>query len=198
MVEGILHNKGVNPNIQLSGEGGYAVQLAKKYGIDYIGIECDEEELLATLTQKYGAENICGFYFLRLHKYYYKALKAPKADFIASFEVEEKFLHKKFNINFNPEKWYKNTFGKDFVYGRHIEYASPFADADANITQKIAAEHTYLRDQANLSNLYEVLNKRVPTLLIMGQNHVYADLPVLQHTFGKKYKLIYLSRRHRR
>lgn len=195
LLEGLLHNKGINPDVNLTGEGGYAMQLAQRKNIKYLGVEMDESDLIKSLAKKHGVDNVCGYCFLRMHKYCYKTLHTSKEDFLAAFESEKIFLSHLFNVSVNPEVWYKQTFDKEFKYGKHIEYSSPYEGDDAVITQQIAADHSAARDANNIQYVYDAINTYNSVMLIMGQNHIYADLRVLQKSFGKKCKLIRLGKK---
>lgn len=186
VIEGIPFHKGINPDINyFQGEGMYSVNLGKKYGAKYIGVEGSEVDIVSELSNKYSREDILGYDFLRTHKYFYKTMGSSKKKFMSVF--------KKYNIfgdkNFNPVEWFENRFGKKFKYGSFLEYASPYNGPDAVITQKLGYDFSRQRDIMSLTNLYKMISEYDNILYIMGQNHVYSNKDVLIDTFGK-YEII--------
>jgi len=182
MIEGVPISKGINPVLNnFQGEGEYASRIGKEYGSSFIGIETDESDLIEKLLKKFSKQNILGYDFLRQHKYYYRTMKVDKIQLLDDFKEYNIFGDK----TFNPLKWYEKTFGKKFIYGKNLEYASPYNGKNAVITQIIGYNHSRNRDIANIKNLYEQINQFDNILFIMGENHVYANKDVLTATFGK-------------
>jgi hypothetical protein len=184
VIEGVEYKKGLNPLLKnFQNEGSYAVSLGKRYGADFIGTEGDEGQLFDKLAKQFKKEDITGFIFLRMHKYYYRTKKESKDKFIDDFN---KIYH---TDQFDPIQWFENTFSKTFKYGRFLEYASPYDGKNAVITQIISAVYSKNRDINNIKRIYEFINKYDNILYIMGENHVYADKDVLVDTFGN-YQII--------
>lgn len=185
LLEGIPRKMGISPPLShFHGEGKFASDLARQRGIPYSGIEADEDDLLRSLAETYDPDDICGFLYLRMHKYFYRTLRKTRAEFVKDFaEYEAPTLARTLGASCDPTEWFRRTFGKEFRYGRYLEYASPSRDSKI-ITQRISFDYGELRDGQNLKTLYYFLSHYRTVLYIMGMNHVYADLPVLVDTFG--------------
>jgi hypothetical protein len=190
VIEGVPYSRGMSPELKhLSGdEGSHAIGLAKKHHIPYSGIEESEEDIFMALSKKYKPIDIMGFIFLRTHKYCYKTLKMSFESFIDDFNKHEmKYMVNIFGkklSKINPLVWFRNVFGREFIYGQNLELATPNFDSDI-ITHKISFDYSKDRDLGNIINLYKFINSYQTVLYIMGQNHVYADSRVLEKTFGK-------------
>lgn len=177
VIEGIPFDMGFNPDISyFQGEGHYATKLAKKNKIDYVGVEGNEDKILRMLSRKYNKKDIYGYDFLHTYKYFYKTMKVGKHELYDDIKQRIK--------NFDPDKWFMDTFGKKFRYGSYLEYASPYNGKDSNITQKISYDYSRYRNIMYIRNLYKLINKYNNILFIMGENHVYADKDILSDTFG--------------
>jgi hypothetical protein len=196
LIEGVPLSKGINPQLDyFQGEGKYAAELATKYQIPFSGIEGndnDMDNIILKLSEKYDIDDIYGYFYLGMHKYMAKTMKATKNEFIHDFdEYERKHLDDLFKTTTKwiPEIWFSKTFGKKFKYGSFLEYSAPY-DNPKIITQRISFDYGKLRDQINAKNLYIFINDYNTILYIMGQNHLYADFPMLLDTFGH-YELVF-------
>ena len=191
VIEGVQNSYGLFTKIEtLYGEIQYAAKIAQKYDIDIIGIESDEVIIFKHLTKKMKFKrcDIYGFLFLRTQNVFYHSMKAPRKDFLDAFYKHEKpYLDKAFGsvLDWDHRTWYKKTFGVAWRYSTNKGYSHPYCAADAVITQKIACAYSRMRDEMNIKILYSLLNKYKKVVYVMGQNHVYADVPVLENTFGK-------------
>lgn len=191
VVEGIPYSRGMNPKLtNLQNESKCAIETSITENINYIGIECDEKNILKKISKKYSIDDIYGFYFLRDWKIALMARKISEEQFRKEFVLHgKKYLDSIFGEKpWNPDVWFKNTFDKEFIYNdtSSVEHASPRPNSDI-ITQKISYKLSRLRDTCNIHNLYEIMNQpnHHCILYIMGQNHVYADFNVLAKTFQK-------------
>jgi len=175
-----MYSLGLNPVLKhYFGEGAHAIEIAKSIDADYIGVECDESIIIDKLLKSYSKQDILGYEFLRMYKYYYKVLGKTLDDVLSSFDK-----HKSFDISFNPLEWFELTFCKRFVYGKFLEYSAPHSGNDAVITQRIGCDYSRIRDENSLKNLYEIINDYNSIVYVMGENHVYSDMNVLRDTFG--------------
>jgi hypothetical protein len=187
ILEGIPNSKGISPPlINLFGEPGYAIKLAMQNDIKYTGIETHEDKILIKVNKKFKSTDIYGFCFLRLHKQFINN-KETEDEFVKTFNNQTmKRLNNLFSLNsWNYDEWFEETFHIKFIYGKFLEYASPYNGKDALITQKINYYIMCVRDRANIRTLYKLINKYKDVVYIMGKNHVYADFLVLKDTFGK-------------
>lgn len=195
LIEGIPVKYGISPSLKNhQGEGKYAGDLAINLKIPFSGIEGDEDHILIDLKNKYGVMNIYGFLYLRMHKYYYRTMKATEKEFNEDFNTYEvpRLNHLFGEILFYPKIWFKQTFGKNFSHGKFLEYSSPHNNTKI-ITKQIAFDYGKVRDQINMVNLYRFLNEYDIVVYIMGQNHVYADIKVLEDTFGDPQAILFNS-----
>lgn len=186
ILEGIENKLGVNPILNnFGGEGYHAASEGNKYGSSFIGVEGSESKIIRALKKEFDPVDIMGFLFLRMHKIFFKMMKAPSHDFLRAFyENEIKHYKKIFKVSdFNHKLWFFKTFKKQFRYGSFLEYASPVRGEI--LTQKISCAYSRIRDTINIKNVYKLINKYNNVLYIMGKNHVYADIGILTETFGK-------------
>lgn len=177
IIEGIPFVEGINFDLEgFNGEGYYAACLSKKLKIPYCGIEPLDRTLMSKLKTKYKIEDINGFLFLRMYKYFYKTLNSSKEHFFNSF-IER---YPKLKIE-NILKWFEHTFIKLFKYGKYTEYSSPYENGV--ITQQIGFHNNKLRDQYNMVKLCQMIKKHKRVVYVIGENHAYADYPVLVDFF---------------
>lgn len=194
LLEGIPFEYGLNPDISyFQGEGLYAAELARKNQIPYAGIEVNEKKILEKMSEIYDIDDIYGFIYLRAHKYYFRTFGKNEMELDTDFQHnKKKFLDQIFDYNlWDPKIWFQKVFGKKFKYGKDLEFAAPYTNSKI-ITQQISSDYAKERDKENLINLYKYINTYNKICLIMGENHAYADFPVLIDTF-KNFKILPIS-----
>ncbi|AYV77757.1 MAG: hypothetical protein Edafosvirus1_88 [Edafosvirus sp.] len=191
LIEGIPFDNGISPDISyFQGEGKFAVELAKARHIPYSGIETNENEILQKLSEKYSIDDIYGFMYLRMQKYYFKTMQLSEKEMIDDFDkytrnnLDKLFGKQEWDFN----RWFLKTFNKKFKYGKNLESGAPYKNSE-DISRQISFDLSTQRDISNIKNLYKFLNEYDNVLYIMGQNHVHADIKVLENTFGK-FKII--------
>jgi hypothetical protein len=197
ITEGVHSDEGINFKVDLKsygGEGSYAIKVSRKYNSDYAGIEGRESKFFAELAKIFKIEDLYGFLFMQAYKYNCHTRKLTKQEFFSRFKQIKDHIDRDFGKlaldEFDPLKWFHQTFKKYFRYGLYLEYASPSNKKNAVITQKISYAHSVLRDTSNIKTLYKYLNAYDNVLFIMGMNHTNVDRPVLVDTFGD-YTVIY-------
>jgi len=189
VIEGIPNKLGLNPNIDdwhWVGESQYAIDMGKKYGCNYVGIEPDEEFIYKKLIKKgIKVDDIYGYIFLRWHTYSYSTLHVTKQKFINEWEkIRTYHLDREFKKHkWDYQKWYLSRFHEKFKYGSNINYADPYGQSKI-ITQNVSYEFGKIRNIFDIKKLYKYLNKYNNVLYIMGMNHPFADKDVLIDTFG--------------
>lgn len=190
VIEGIPFKKGISPTLKnFQGEGQYAIEIGEnmpKGAIPFTGIESDESDILINLSKTFDVDDIYGFLFLRMHKYFFKTMGVTEKEFIESFNrYDRPDLDKLFsNSGWDHMEWHKSRFDEPFVFGENLEHSSPYCGDDGVITQKISCQYGKMRDTLNIQTLYKLINEYKDVIYIMGQNHVYADYKVLRKSFG--------------
>lgn len=168
LLEGIDNKLGINyPINNWSGEGNYAISLAKKKKINYIGLEESDKKILTAISKKYSREDILGYDFLRTHKYFYSNVKGTLAELLEFFKQRNIYQ----DTNFKPLSWFLTTFSKKFSYRKHLEYASPLRESKI-ITRCIGYEFSNQRNIGFVRNILKS-SKEGNIVCIMGENHVY-------------------------
>jgi hypothetical protein len=143
IVEGVRYDMGINPPLtNYHGEGKYAIDIGKKYGAKYTGVEGLEKDIVSELLTKYSRDDILGYDFLRSHKFSYNTIRISEEQFMSEFKEHNIFNDK----TFNPVEWFENTFGEKFKYGSFLEYASPYKGPEAVLTQKLGYDFSRCRD----------------------------------------------------
>lgn len=187
IIEGIRNGKGINPilNTDFISESSYAINVAKSNDIKYVGIECDEAEIIRGLANKFAIDDIYGWYYLRNYKFAFSTQHLSFDDFKKQFDGNLSYLNEILgkSITYDFIEWFKKCFNEEFIYGEYIEYASPDASSDL-ITHQIAVSYGKQRDSGNLQNMFRIIDEYNTVCVIMGYNHSYADMPVLTERFN--------------
>lgn len=194
ILEGIEFSFGLSPDLDnVFGETKYSIDLAKKYNIQYHGLETNEDIIFNKLKNKYKTIDLYGYYFMRQYKYLYKTLHIEQyEDIVKDFNENIDYIKRLLGeCKFDPILWFKERFNKEFIIGHNLEFGAPYKNTNI-ITQEISYKYSRIRDRLNMNNLFKIINKYNEfdkILIIMGKNHLYADFEVLLDLF-KNYKII--------
>lgn len=165
------------------GEGAHAIRLAKANGIIAIGAETPIREFVKIIAKKYNDQDIQGWVFLVIARqsfdqgYTYDEMMSNYAEYspwyVSLISVKNKI---------DPLKWFQNTFGKPYQYGKFLDHSSP--KRGTMISRTIARDIASLREPLLIKKLYEVANKYKSVAYIIGRDHINRDMSTLLKTFG--------------
>lgn len=176
---------GKSPEIKY-GEGGFAIKYAKKFKIDYVGVEKPINKLLKYVMKDFILDDIYGYVFLMLSRQSFDmGLKEKKM--WNDYKIYSKWYHTQLKkLNFDPKIWFENIYNKKYVYGKYLDYSSPSGN---KITNKIAIKIGKIRNYYLLKNMLKLFSKYDTIFYVIGEGHLYCDFPVLLDYFGK-YEII--------
>ena len=214
MIEGYKNSKGINPSSFLEytrrnskdgfykgAESSFAAEIASNSGIDFVGSEPDEANILAAMHDKnIPINDLLGFYFVRQVPQFQRdgSLKIKDIrDLYIKFMVgirEELALPK--NNDFIYEQfldWYRKVNGKAFdLKFFDNEEAAPIANGKY-YTQRISHIVGVTRDRFIVGLIAKYLNERKTVLIVFGKGHLVSQRPALEGMLGKPTKQLTLD-----
>jgi hypothetical protein len=209
MIEGYKNSRGINPSSFIEytrknskdgfykgAESSFAAEIANNNGIDFVGSEPDEADILAAMRHKNVPVNdLLGFYFVRQVPQFKrngsletKSIRDLYDSFLASIR-QELALSK--NNDFTYERflgWYRKANGKAFdLKSFDSEEAAPIADGKY-YTQRISHIVGVTRDRFIVNLIAKYLNERGTVLIVFGKGHLVCQRPALESMLGKPTK----------
>lgn len=172
---------GKSPKINY-GEGKFAIDYAKKFKIDYFGIEKPINKLLKYVMKDFILDDIYGYIFLMMSRQSFDMGLTEKKMW-NDYKIYSKWYYKNLKkLKFDPKIWFRNTYNKKYIYGKYLDYSSPSGD---KITNKIAIRIGKIRNYYLLKNMLKLFNNYDTIFYVIGEGHLYSDFPVLLDYFGK-------------
>ncbi|MHB2015533.1 MAG: hypothetical protein ACYCW6_01160 [Candidatus Xenobia bacterium] len=197
IVEGMPASAGENPPRYVKyaeedqgEEAGLAARLALRHHIPFMGGEPPEEAVVhAVLSHGYTAEDLLGFYWVRLlpelqrdghmrGKSVRQAFGEYMPDLMAQAGLHQHFSYNRFL------RWYHAHNLKRFdAHADLTEETAPLADS-ALFTRRLSSVVGLVRDRAVIDNVARALNRHGSVLVVYGGSHFGPQRPALQAMLG--------------
>lgn len=209
MIEGYKNSRGTNPisfleytkknskdGFYKGAESSFAAEIANNLGIDFVGSEPDETDILAALNEnKIPINDLLGFYFVR---------QVPQFKRDGSLETKDiQDLYNNFMAGTRQElalpkindftyerflEWYRKANEKPFdLKSFDNEEAAPIANGKY-YTQRISHIVSITRDRFIVSLIAKYLNERGTVLIVFGKGHLVSQRSALEGMLGKPTK----------
>ncbi|WP_409478538.1 hypothetical protein [Pseudobdellovibrio sp. HCB154] len=183
--------QGIKDGFYPAGEPSYAIELATKNNIPYIGGEPNDKLILQEILKAgYTANDLLSFNFVRRMPQINRSgeLKKNKVENIYAKYIKSKardFDYKGKTLNFNKFKeWYLKNQGKKFSLtagekGETAPIEGPY------FTQKISLEVTKIRDINILQLISNMMNKYNKVVIIYGSSHYRVEHKAIKASLGE-------------
>lgn len=187
--------QGIKDDFYPAGEPSYAIELAVKNNIPYIGGEPNDKLILQEVIKSgYTANDLLSFNFVRRMPQINRSgeLEKNKIESIYSQYIKRKaqdFDYKGKTLNFKKFKeWYLKNQGKKFSLtagerGEAAPIEGPY------FTQKISLEVTKIRDTHILQVISDMMNKYDKVLIIYGSSHYRVEHKAIKASLGEPQKV---------
>lgn len=170
-------------------ETAYAISLAEKKNIPFVGCEPDDSVICSEIL-KYGytTEDLLFYYFVQQIFQMNEAHSKVPAQTLFDDLVKSKtrILELTTNPNYKDfQEWYLRGNGQQFVPSTIDESVpAPYKNGDL-ITQRISSLVYKIRDQFILTKVEAALNNHDSVLIVCGGSHWSTQKFSLEKTFGK-------------
>lgn len=158
------------------GEAGWAVRLAKKHRVPFVGGEPGDAAILAGMKEKgYGELDLLAFYAIRQVPQWRREKQELKG--LVERNVPGFLTHNCNKLNVSPcptlkdvQAWYKKGNGKELTGNLDSEETAPI-EGGVFLTQRVSADVNFIRDRFTLALIEKLLGERKRVAVVYGASH---------------------------